>query len=65
MDQPVYMRIRNYLLTNNFKFYKVADMSGIKRNDFYKMMTGRKIVGADDVLRIATAVNVRCTDFFQ
>lgn len=61
---PIALHARRILNERGLKQYAVAKKAGYTPQQFSRMMTGRAEIYWDDVLRIATALDVTPNDLY-
>ncbi|MEC0237785.1 helix-turn-helix transcriptional regulator [Paenibacillus kribbensis] len=63
---PIYRRIRNYILTQDYVFKDVAEKAGIHPKRFYKLLSGTYALNAEELEAICMkGLGINPSYFFE
>ncbi|MGF6356741.1 transcriptional regulator with XRE-family HTH domain [Paenibacillus sp. 4624] len=66
IDLPVHLRVRKYIKSKGYVIRVIAEKSGIDEKRFYKIMTGKSRLTADDLEKICFGgLSVEPSYFFE
>ncbi|MHB0881657.1 helix-turn-helix domain-containing protein [Paenibacillus sp. SEL1] len=63
---PIYRRVRNYILTQDYVFKDVAEKAGIHPKRFYKLLSGTYALNAEELEAICKkGLGINPSVFFE
>jgi predicted transcriptional regulator len=64
-DMEIHKRLQIIFKYKGLKIRAVARNAGYPEKIFYRMIQGKKVIGIDDLKRIASAIDIPITYFFN